>query len=82
MSNDYEAVDDQLADFRERSGYDWPNCATPDCEHKACVWAGTGQCYPCSERRLGKSEMDRRWAATRVEDGLAWNGIPYRSVPE
>lgn len=77
--NDY--TDDQLADFRENNGYEWPNCATPDCENKCCMWAGTGRCYPCSERLLGKAEMDRRYAATRNDDG-GWNGHFAALAPE
>lgn len=26
----------------------WPNCSTPDCENKACLWLSTGKCFPCS----------------------------------
>jgi hypothetical protein len=36
---------------------DWPNCSTPDCENKVCIWAKTGMCHPCSVKRLGKAEM-------------------------
>jgi hypothetical protein len=43
---------------------DWPNCASIDCMHKACLWAGTGLCYPCSEQLLGKEEMKRRYEIT------------------
>lgn len=42
----------------------WPNCPTPDCQYKVCTWAGTGLCSPCSERLIGKAEMDRRYNET------------------
>ena len=51
----------------------WPNCTVPDCENKACLWAGTGRCHPCSERLVGQAEMERRYAETRGPDG-EWNG--------
>jgi hypothetical protein len=34
----------------------WPNCATPDCENKACLSLSSAYCYPC----------------TRLRDGLTW----------
>jgi len=49
---------------------DWPNCPTPDCQFKVCMWAGTGLCAKCSEARIGKGEMDRRYADTHDDDGL------------
>ena len=49
--SDEDAVVDQLADFKERHGYDWPNCGTPDCENKACV--PSDLCHPCSLRFYG-----------------------------
>lgn len=52
----------------------WPNCAVPDCENKATLWAGTGRCHPCSVRLVGRVEMDRRYTATRNPDG-SWNGM-------
>lgn len=64
---------DQLAAYRERWGYEWPNCATPDCEHKRCCWAGTGLCYPCSRLLFGRSEMNRRYRATHDAEG-GWTG--------
>ena len=42
----------------------WAACTTPDCGNLQCTWAGLPFCYPCSERRLGKAEMDRRYDAT------------------
>ena len=55
----------------------WPNCPTPDCQHKVCLWAGTGLCSPCSDRKVGKLEMEKRYLVTH--DGVTgrWNGIPY-----
>jgi len=49
---------------------DWPNCPTPDCQFKVCVWAETGRCAKCSEAMLGKAEMDRRYAATHTDGYL------------
>jgi hypothetical protein len=31
----------------------WPNCATPDCEHKACVARNSIYCSPCTYRERG-----------------------------
>lgn len=45
----------------------WPNCPTPDCPNKVCLWADTGMCYPCSEYALGKSEMEVRYTETHEE---------------
>ena len=63
-----ETVDDQLAIFREQHGFEWPNCATPDCENKCCTWSGTPFCHPCATRRVGKEEMQRRYDTTHDED--------------
>lgn len=54
----------------------WPACATPDCDKKACLWAGTGLCTPCSQQRLGVDEVQRRYRATRVDypNDRRWNG--------
>jgi hypothetical protein len=52
----------------------WPACPTPDCGNKVCRWAGTDLCHPCSERALGKEEMERRYRITRAPDG-SWNGV-------
>jgi hypothetical protein len=76
VAEQFDAGDgDQLTDFREANGYEWPNCDVPDCENKACVWAGTGRCHPCSVRLVGREEMDRRYSATRISPtDRAWNG--------
>ena len=37
----------------------WPNCATPDCENKACLSLNSPYCYPC----------------TRLRDGLTWEQV-------
>ena len=37
----------------------WPNCATPDCENKACLSLNSPYCYPC----------------TRLRDGLTWDEV-------
>jgi hypothetical protein len=68
-----EHINEILADYRETNGHEWPNCDTPDCEHKRCCWAGTGRCYPCSRRVLGKAEMDRRYNATHDAE-QRWTG--------
>lgn len=50
-------------------------CPTPDCQWGICRWGGTGYCYPCSERMVGRAEMDRRYEATRVSaTDRRWNG--------
>lgn len=41
-----------------------PNCPTPDCPNKVCLWAGTGVCHPCSEVRLGRIEFQIRYEET------------------
>ena len=46
------------ADLAEALG-DWPNCATPDCENKACLSLNSAFCYPC----------------TRLRDGLTWEQV-------
>jgi hypothetical protein len=28
----------------------WPNCATPDCEYKACTVLDSTHCFPCTMR--------------------------------
>ena len=38
---------------------EWPNCATPDCENKACLSLSSAYCYPC----------------TRLRDGLTWEQV-------
>jgi hypothetical protein len=67
--NDEADEFDQLADFRETYGFEWPNCATPDCEHKRCCWSGTDFCHPCAVRVLGRPEVDRRYRATHDAGG-------------
>ncbi len=42
----------------------WPNCATPDCKNKRCIWSGEKECYQCCVRKVGKAEMDRRYEVT------------------
>lgn len=54
----------------------WPKCATPDCEHKMNLWAGLPFCSPCTERRIGAVELERRYAATHDASGQ-WSGEPY-----
>lgn len=66
----------QLDDDRETNGCEWPNCSTPDCEHKRCDWGSETRCHFCEERRVGKVEMDRRYHATHSLDGT-WNGVAF-----
>lgn len=33
----------------------WPNCVTPDCEHKSCRIMESVYCSPCSARVAGVS---------------------------
>jgi hypothetical protein len=40
----------------------WPNCPTPDCQHKINLWLKTGLCFPCSVRVIGADEVARREA--------------------
>lgn len=49
---------------------DWPNCPTPDCQWKVCLWGGTGRCAACSRAMLGAVEMDRRYADTHRDGTL------------
>lgn len=49
---------------------DWPNCPTPDCQFKVCVWARTGLCAKCSDAMLGNAEMDRRYDETHTDGAL------------
>lgn len=45
----------------------WPNCATPDCGNKTCVWSPLPTiCYPCGVARLGKSAMDEVYEVTHL----------------
>lgn len=37
--------EDQEADFRERFGFDWPNCSVVECDYKACLSLGSDKCY-------------------------------------
>lgn len=45
----------------------WPNCATPDCENKRCMWSGEVWCHPCCVYKFGKAELDRRYRVTHPE---------------
>ena len=47
----------------------WPNCATPDCHHKRCLWSGTVYCHPCATQLLGPEELERRYEHTHPEAG-------------
>ena len=47
----------------------WPNCATPDCQNKTCLWAPSPDlCYPCNERFYGKVLMDTQYALTHKDE--------------
>lgn len=44
----------------------WPNCATPDCPNKCCMWSGTDKCFVCwtgLPREMHGEERDRALAA-------------------
>jgi hypothetical protein len=43
----------------------WPNCATPDCPNKRCLWSGTALCHQCAVHALGAGEMQLRYEETR-----------------
>lgn len=42
----------------------WPDCETPDCENKVCLWGSHTHCYPCEELIAGTAEMTRRYNMT------------------
>lgn len=46
---------------------EWPNCETPDCEYKVCLWARTNLCARCSQRVLGLDEFFRRFVIAHPE---------------
>jgi hypothetical protein len=50
----------------------WPNCATPDCDAKACTWSYLDLCFPCGERRLGKAAMIAAYDETH---DLTWEEV-------
>lgn len=68
IADDAEPTEEELAA--------WPNCDTPDCEYKACTWAGLGLCHPCSVRCVGKAEIDRRYTTTHPNG--EWNGEVFQ----
>ena len=39
----------------------WPNCSTPDCPNKTCLWSPVPLCYPCSEFCVGREVMRLAW---------------------
>lgn len=43
---------------------DWPNCPTPDCPFKICIWAKENLCYKCTEVKIGSDEIYRRYCNT------------------
>jgi hypothetical protein len=54
---------DLLIDGKTRAS-DWPDCATPECTNKVCMWAGEKLCHPCAVRKVGRAEVDKRYADT------------------
>ena len=50
----------------EFSRQNWPDCKTEGCTFKACLWAKTGHCHPCSRMLLGGEEMQRRFLRWRA----------------
>jgi hypothetical protein len=55
---------------------EWADCQC-GCA-KVNMWAGEGLCSPCTRQRLGDEEFDRRYSATRADDG-SWAG-PMRTI--
>lgn len=49
---------------------EWPNCQTPDCPNKLCMWSGLPLCFPCGERAMGREYMMARW--TMTHPGISW----------
>lgn len=48
----------------------WPNCATPDCDAKACTWSRLPTlCFPCGELLLGRAAMIAAYDETH---DLSW----------
>lgn len=40
----------------------WPNCATPDCPNKCCVWGlDPAYCYPCNVWMFGEGPTEQRY---------------------
>ncbi len=37
--------------FKLKHGFDWPNCASPECDFKACVSKGSIYCFQCMEAK-------------------------------
>lgn len=59
----------------ERDLLTWPNCPRPGCLNRTCRWAGTGLCHPHSVELVGRAEMDRRYADTRIAPyDRRWSG--------
>jgi hypothetical protein len=54
---------------------EWPNCATPDCPNKRCLWSGTPLCYPCAEHALSKEAMRAQWF--KYNDAPPEGGFSY-----
>lgn len=55
---------------------DWPNCETPDCQHKHCCWATDNTlCFPCNVRKFGRDKVLARWDETH--DGLTFQEAGY-----
>jgi hypothetical protein len=40
--------------------YLWPNCATPDCDAKACTVLDADCCFPCTMRIIKMNPDDGR----------------------
>ena len=53
---------------------EWPNCMTPDCEHKQCMWAKVPFCFVCAAKKLGRAELIRRFNETHE--------VPWGKHPE
>lgn len=42
----------------------WPDCETPYCPYKVCLWGSDTRCYPCEEKLAGADVMRVRYALT------------------
>lgn len=79
MTDDFDAMAEEIATASEDGYFEddgsVPNCAVPDCEWKRCCWGSASFCHPHEMARVGKAEMDRRYALTHdAADDFAWNG--------
>lgn len=53
-----------MTDTRQQRLIEWPNCTTPDCEFKKCMWSGTDLCYNCFRDKVGIRAVMQRYSDT------------------